>query len=338
MQSLFIGLGAVIASALPYLLTNLFHIAGTAAPATSPSPSACRSTLAPQRFSARLLWTILTTKEYPPDAPGRISQTEIGALRFLSGAREILASIRQTPRTMRQLAWVQISYPGLGLFCMWLYFPVAVARNVFGAADTSSPLYPQEQLAALGFCVRLGCGANRAQRRRALPRHCARPWRRRRSAAAARYVVAQRHCARCRIGRGGYRCRLRRSRSDERSARQRGLSPPRRRRALPSRAATGAGQCGRQASERRAMKVELRVNGVSRSADIEPRTTLLDALRENFLLNGAHAGCEHGVCGACTVLIDGEPVRVLPDVRGAGGRLRRSRPSRGLRRRRANSA
>ena len=39
------------------------------------------------------------------------------------------------------------------------------------------------------------------------------------------------------------------------------------------------------------MKVELRINGVSRSADIEPRKTLLDVLRENFLLNGAHAGC-----------------------------------------------
>jgi aerobic carbon-monoxide dehydrogenase small subunit len=57
------------------------------------------------------------------------------------------------------------------------------------------------------------------------------------------------------------------------------------------------------------MKVELRINGVSRSADVEPRQTLLDTLRENFLLNGTHAGCEHGVCGACTVLVDGEPVR-----------------------------
>jgi carbon-monoxide dehydrogenase small subunit len=57
------------------------------------------------------------------------------------------------------------------------------------------------------------------------------------------------------------------------------------------------------------MKVDLRINGQNRSADIEPRKTLLDVLRENFLLNGAHAGCEHGVCGACTVLADGEPVR-----------------------------
>jgi carbon-monoxide dehydrogenase small subunit len=57
------------------------------------------------------------------------------------------------------------------------------------------------------------------------------------------------------------------------------------------------------------MKVNLRINGAVRCADVEPRKTLLDTLRENFLLNGAHAGCEHGVCGACTVLVDGEPVR-----------------------------
>ena len=57
------------------------------------------------------------------------------------------------------------------------------------------------------------------------------------------------------------------------------------------------------------MKVDLRINGAIRSADVEPRKTLLDALREDFLLNGTHAGCEHGVCGACTVLLDGEPVR-----------------------------
>jgi carbon-monoxide dehydrogenase small subunit len=57
------------------------------------------------------------------------------------------------------------------------------------------------------------------------------------------------------------------------------------------------------------MKVDLRINGVNRSADVEPRKTLLDTLREDFRLNGVHAGCEHGVCGACTVLVDGEPVR-----------------------------
>jgi carbon-monoxide dehydrogenase small subunit len=57
------------------------------------------------------------------------------------------------------------------------------------------------------------------------------------------------------------------------------------------------------------MKVELHVNGVRRIVDVESRTTLVDCLREQLGLNGIHTGCEHGICGACTVLIDGEPVR-----------------------------
>lgn len=57
------------------------------------------------------------------------------------------------------------------------------------------------------------------------------------------------------------------------------------------------------------MKVKLNVNGQQRDVDVEPRKTLLDTLREDYLLVGSHAGCEHGVCGACTVLLDGEPSR-----------------------------
>jgi len=55
--------------------------------------------------------------------------------------------------------------------------------------------------------------------------------------------------------------------------------------------------------------IELTVNGVARSGAAEPRTTLADFLREELTLTGTHLGCEHGVCGACTVLVDGEPVR-----------------------------
>ena len=57
------------------------------------------------------------------------------------------------------------------------------------------------------------------------------------------------------------------------------------------------------------MKIKLNVNGREREADVEPRKTLLDTLREDFLLVGSHAGCEHGVCGACTILLDGTAVR-----------------------------
>jgi carbon-monoxide dehydrogenase small subunit len=57
------------------------------------------------------------------------------------------------------------------------------------------------------------------------------------------------------------------------------------------------------------MRTELNVNGMTHAVEIEPRTTLLDALRDQLGLTGAHAGCEHGVCGACTVLMDGVAVR-----------------------------
>jgi carbon-monoxide dehydrogenase small subunit len=57
------------------------------------------------------------------------------------------------------------------------------------------------------------------------------------------------------------------------------------------------------------MRVELNVNGHTRGVEVEPRLSLLDCLRDNLGLTGAHAGCEHGVCGVCTVLLDGEPVR-----------------------------
>jgi aerobic carbon-monoxide dehydrogenase small subunit len=57
------------------------------------------------------------------------------------------------------------------------------------------------------------------------------------------------------------------------------------------------------------MRVELSVNGSTIAVDVEARRTLLDCLREEVGLTGTHAGCEHGVCGACTILLDGEPVR-----------------------------
>ncbi len=55
--------------------------------------------------------------------------------------------------------------------------------------------------------------------------------------------------------------------------------------------------------------VTMRVNGEERSATVEPRLTLADFLRERCHLTGTHLGCEHGVCGACTVLVDGAAVR-----------------------------
>jgi maltose/moltooligosaccharide transporter len=140
MQSLFIGLGAVIASALPYLLTNIFHVARDTAAGTIPFTVRLSFYIGAAAFLGAVLWTIVTTKEYPPDNMAEFQSRKKVGTGLGAVAREILVSIREMPRTMRQLAWVQIC-TWLAFFCMWLYFPVAVARNVFGASDTTSPLY-----------------------------------------------------------------------------------------------------------------------------------------------------------------------------------------------------
>ncbi|OLC27283.1 MAG: carbon monoxide dehydrogenase [Actinobacteria bacterium 13_1_20CM_2_65_11] len=57
------------------------------------------------------------------------------------------------------------------------------------------------------------------------------------------------------------------------------------------------------------MKVTMRVNGGERTGDVEPRVLLADFLRTNLALTGTHIGCDTTSCGACTVLLDGEPVK-----------------------------
>jgi carbon-monoxide dehydrogenase small subunit len=57
------------------------------------------------------------------------------------------------------------------------------------------------------------------------------------------------------------------------------------------------------------VNVTVKVNGAERSADVEPRVLLVDFLRSNLRLTGTHVGCDTSSCGACTVLLDGEPVK-----------------------------
>ena len=70
--------------------------------------------------------------------------------------------------------------------------------------------------------------------------------------------------------------------------------------------------------------VVLTVNGREHNVHVEPRRTLADAIREDCGLTGTHIGCEHGVCGACTVLVDGAPVRscLMFAVQAAGKAIR----------------
>src|SRR5450432_2473907 len=140
MQSVFIGLGAVIASALPWLMTNEFGVTSAAAAGAIPLNVKLSFYLGAAAFLGAVVWTISTTREYPPDDLGAFRAHQQAAGGLFSGAAEIRHAILHMPSTMKQLAWVQVC-TWAGFFCMWLYFPVAVAHNVFGAPDESSPLY-----------------------------------------------------------------------------------------------------------------------------------------------------------------------------------------------------
>jgi len=141
MQSLFIGLGASFSSALPYILTNFFHMQQKVGD-TRAVPTVVRISfyLGSVAFMGAVLWTIMTTKEYPPADMEEFRRAKAEKTGLSANVREIAAAIREMPETMRRLGPVQFC-TWLGLFCMWLYFPVAVAHNVFGANDTSSPQY-----------------------------------------------------------------------------------------------------------------------------------------------------------------------------------------------------
>jgi aerobic-type carbon monoxide dehydrogenase small subunit (CoxS/CutS family) len=71
------------------------------------------------------------------------------------------------------------------------------------------------------------------------------------------------------------------------------------------------------------MPVSFEVNGIAVSVEVEPRMTLADCLRHVLRLTGTHVGCEHGVCGACTILVDGAAVRacLLLAVQAEGSKV-----------------
>src|SRR5678815_2290535 len=139
MQALFIGLGAVIASMLPWLLSNVFPVGGDGGAHTIPPAVTVAFYIGAFFFLAAVVWTVVTTREHPPDDMTAFRRMQAEKAGIVAGASEIFHDVIAMPQTMRRLAWVQI-FTWLGLFCMWLYFGVAVARNVFGGTP-GTPAY-----------------------------------------------------------------------------------------------------------------------------------------------------------------------------------------------------
>jgi maltose/moltooligosaccharide transporter len=131
MQALFIGLGAVAASMMPWFLGSVLHV-GAGASSGSSIPLAVKISfyLGCVTFLGAVVWTVATTAEHPPEDMEAFLAEKKKAAGIGRAVSEIWHDVLAMPKTMRRLAWVQL-FTWLGLFCMWLYFGVAVARNTF---------------------------------------------------------------------------------------------------------------------------------------------------------------------------------------------------------------
>ena len=142
MQSLMIGLGGSIASALPWMMTNWFDMSTTAASGIIPDNVKWSFYIGAFFFFAAVLYTVFMSKEYPPPDLGYKEKVVESHKGFGGGVREILDAIRNMPHRMKMLSLVQFfTWPGL--FLMWFYYNTAVARNVFHATSETDPLYGQ---------------------------------------------------------------------------------------------------------------------------------------------------------------------------------------------------
>ena len=140
MQSLMIGLGGSIASALPYMMTNWLGMSSTAASGIIPDNVKWSFYIGGFFFIAAVLYTVLTSKEYPPPDPGLKEKVNENKRGFGDGIREIYHAITHMPKKMKILSLVQFfTWPGL--FLMWFYYNTAVARNIFHATSETDPLY-----------------------------------------------------------------------------------------------------------------------------------------------------------------------------------------------------
>ncbi|MBA3243507.1 MAG: MFS transporter, partial [Acidobacteria bacterium] len=138
MQSFFIGLGATFAGWLP-LAFRYFGVTGNTSSGI-PLTIKYAFQLGAGAFLLAVLWTVFTSKEYPPDDMEEFNRMRREKKGFGKGMEEIFSALREMPQTMRQLAPVQV-FTWLGLFCMWLFYVPAVSRHVFGATDPQSEAY-----------------------------------------------------------------------------------------------------------------------------------------------------------------------------------------------------
>lgn len=129
MQSFFIGIGSVIAALLPWVFTNWFNVSNTAPAGTIPDSVKWSFYLGGFAFLSAVLYTVFTTKEFPPENIEKFRQ-EKRETTFKAAFADTFGGIFKMPKTMKQLAFVQF-FTWFALFAMWIYATNAVTANKY---------------------------------------------------------------------------------------------------------------------------------------------------------------------------------------------------------------
>ena len=135
MQSFFIGFGAVLAALMPWFLLNVVGMEKTSLDGSIPDYVKVSFLVGGIAFLGAMLYTVFTTKEYPPEFYEDEEVEE--SLDYLEGLK---MAFNNMPKSFVQLAPVQF-FTWLGLFLMWFYLTVTICEHVFGATDPNSALY-----------------------------------------------------------------------------------------------------------------------------------------------------------------------------------------------------
>lgn len=138
-QTLIIGIGTWIASNLPWFMTQV-GIPNTAEPGVIPDSVKFAFAVGAVVLFGSILYTILTTEEYPPEDLEKFRKKNEESKGFFNGFKEIFSSIAEMPLVMKQLGIVQF-FSWFAFFTMWSFATPAITEHVFGATDTSSAAY-----------------------------------------------------------------------------------------------------------------------------------------------------------------------------------------------------
>lgn len=152
-QTIAIAVGAVTASALPWTLGHLFNLSSMTTTANAiPFVVKLSFWVGAGVFLISILWTFFNTQEYPPTGLFKSFKVKNEKIHFAQIFTEIMHDFKSMPKEMIKLAWV-MTFSWMGLFCMYLFFPIAVAHQVFKAEPGMPQYLAGQEWAGLCFAA-----------------------------------------------------------------------------------------------------------------------------------------------------------------------------------------